>query len=88
MANLAEMAKNRDAPWRMAILDGDLVKNGEFDTNGEKLPNGCRYPQCGKYSNWLSKVAPSNYITKEVPVTVRQHSSNTTESNLSENAFT
>ena len=50
--------------------NGDFVKNG---TTGEKSPKGCRYPECGKYSNWMPKVAPSNYITKEVPITVRKH---------------
>ena len=86
-----EMAKNRQraddsnwmpkvAPWREAILAklAKFGKNGEYGTNGEKLQKACRYPECGKYSNWIPKVAPLDYITKEVPV--RQHLSNTTRS--------
>ena len=75
MANLAQMAKNRHAPRRMAILVkmAILSKMANLVQLAKKSPKGYRYPECGKYSNWMPKVAPSNYITKEVPITVRQH---------------
>ena len=60
--------------WRLQLNvisgpleSGDLRENGEKSprplesgTNGEKSPEGCRRPECGKYSNWMPKVAPSN----------------------------
>jgi len=48
------------APWRAAIYAkmAKFGKNGEKSprplesgTNGEKSPEGCRRPECGKYSN-------------------------------------
>ena len=44
------------APWRVAIL-AKLAKSGK---NGEKSPEDSRRPECGKYSNLMPKVAPSN----------------------------
>ena len=73
MAILAEIVRNHQAPW----LSGDFGENvdfGEkkigkkckFGTNRENSPEGWQYPECGKYSNWMPKVAPSNWIPKEV----------------------
>ena len=67
--------------WRVAIFAklaisatmAKFCKNCKFGANSEKSPEGWQYPECGKYSNWKPKVAPSNLIIKEIPIIVRQH---------------
>ena len=52
--------------WQIFKLDaksgplenGDFSENGDFGKNGEKSLEGWRDSECGKHSNWMSKVAP------------------------------
>ena len=47
-----------------ALADGNL-RIEKLDLPPHHLE--IRYPEFGKYSNWMPKVAPSNNITKDVP---------------------
>ena len=63
----------------------DPLETGDFGENRQRVGNiqNVANIQIGCHL----KLAPSNKTTKEAPIAVRQHLSNTTESNISQNGF-